>query len=133
MALRLSYGKFIGQTRRETRAESFSFAEVIDQSDEEVPRHTHEDAHFCMVIEGAYITSARKVERICSPATLLFNPEGTTHQDRFYSRGGRFFTVSIASERLKQVRAGLSLIDHATGLSSPQASWLATRLYRESK
>jgi AraC family transcriptional regulator len=133
MSLRLSFGKFIGQTRKETNAQGFTFVEVLDRSDEEVPRHTHEDSHFCFILDGAYITSARNVDKICSPATLLFNPEGTTHQDRFYSRGGRFFTVSISAENLNRVRDGIDLIDHATGLSDFEATWLATRLYRESR
>ena len=32
-----------------------------------------------------------------APGTLIFNPPGTTHRDRFHSRDGRFFTISLSS------------------------------------
>jgi AraC family transcriptional regulator len=133
MNLSLPYGKFIGKLRRETHVQGFSFTEVVDHTNEEVPRHTHEDAHFFLVVRGAYITSARNTASVCPPATLLFNPVGTTHRDRFYTRGGRFFTVSIRPENLNRVQDGVGLFDHAIGLRDGQASWLAARLYKEFK
>lgn len=131
MNLSLSYGKFIGKLRNEIHAQGFSFTEVVDRTNEEVPEHTHEDAHFFLVVSGAYITSARGADSPCAPSSLLFNPPGTTHRDRFYTRGGRFFTVSVRAENLHRVQGDIALLDHAVGLRDRETSWLATKLYRE--
>lgn len=96
----LAYGDFIGTLCREVVLREFILKEVLDRTDEEVPRHTHEDAHFLLIVEGLYMTSARDIDHFCSSSTLIFNPAGTTHDDRFHTRGGRFFTVSLKHESL---------------------------------
>ncbi len=67
-------------------------------SREGVPRHTHVSAHFVLVVKGVYITAAQPNEGLCGPSTLIFNPSGTTHRDRFRSQGGRFLTISVSAE-----------------------------------
>lgn len=131
MAAILPAGSFLGQLQRKVDAEGFSFREVVDRSEEEIPRHTHEEAHFIFVVQGTYITSARDVDPVCSSRTLLFNPAGTTHRDRFQTRGGRFLAISVAPERLRLVEEQVSLIDHPVGFSRGRMSWLASRLYQE--
>lgn len=127
----LPSGSFIGKLERTVEAEGFSFREVVDRSEEEIPLHTHEEAHFIFVVQGAYITSARGVDPLCSSPTLLFNPAGTTHRDRFQTRGGRFLAVSIGPERLRRVQDQAGLADHAVGFSRGTIPWLASRLYEE--
>ena len=131
MAAILPSGSFLGQLQRKVDAEGFSFREVVDRSEEEIPLHTHEEAHFIFVVQGTYITSARDVDPVCSSRTLLFNPAGTTHRDRFQTRGGRFLAISVAPERLRLVQEQVSLIDHPVGFSRGRMSWLAARLYQE--
>jgi hypothetical protein len=48
----LPYGSFIGELRREVEAQGFRFGEVLDITDGEVRKHTHEDAHFCFIVKG---------------------------------------------------------------------------------
>lgn len=90
----LKRGDFIGRLCKEVDLRDFTLKEIVDRTEEEIPRHTHEDAHFLLIIDGLYLTSARNVEQLCSSSTLIFNPSGTTHRDRFHTRGGRFLTVS---------------------------------------
>jgi len=56
--LPLGFGAFIGERRRGIDLEGFSLAEFVDRPEDTVTRHTHEDAHFWFVLEGAYISSA---------------------------------------------------------------------------
>jgi pimeloyl-ACP methyl ester carboxylesterase len=91
----LPFGSFIGELRREVEAHGFRFGEVLDITDGEVRKHTHEDAHFCFIVQGAYVSSVRDRESVHAASTMLFHPAGTTHRDRFHQRGGRFLTVSI--------------------------------------
>ena len=95
----LGPGTFFGTGRRDLRTPSFVFSEMsADLSSEGVPKHTHVSAHFVLVVNGVYITAAQPNEGLCGFSTLIFNPSGTTHQDRFRSQGGRFLTISVATE-----------------------------------
>jgi AraC family transcriptional regulator len=127
----LPYGSFIGKLRREVEAHGFRFGEVLDLTDGEVRKHTHEGAHFCFIVKGAYISSVRDRESVYAASTMLFHPVGTTHRDRFHQRGGRFFTVSITLDQLNRVRDHIDLIGHSIAFADGEISWLGTRLYRE--
>jgi AraC family transcriptional regulator len=93
----LGPGVFYGQERRELQTSSFEYAEMSIVH-REVPRHTHARAHFVLVVQGVYLTAALPDEGACGPGTLVFNPSGTTHRDRFRGRHGRFFAISVAPE-----------------------------------
>lgn len=93
----LGPGAFFGQDRRELQTSSFEFAEM-NAAEREVPTHTHLNAHFVLVVRGIYRTAALPDEGACGPSTLVFNPAGTTHRDRFQSAHGRFFTISVEPE-----------------------------------
>lgn len=135
----LPYGKFIGTIKKDLHSRSFSYAEVLDISKGEVPLHTHEDPHFLFVLKGAYETSAkpidtpatRKIDRLFSPGTLIFNPAGTTHRDHVHNRGGSFLTISIGQKTIQCLQGSMDLIDHAVLFATGEPSWLATRLYKE--
>jgi len=79
---------FLGHTRRECDWHGLSFSEVADRADQEIPLHTHSDAHFFLLLRGRYVTDARPLNGVCGPATLLFVPRWTTHRDHFQPRGG---------------------------------------------
>lgn len=127
----LKRGDFIGRTCREVELRDVTLKEVVDRAEDEVPRHTHEDAHFLLITGGLYITSARNVSQPCSSSTLIFNPRGTTHRDRFHTRGARFLTVSIKSDALACPPGSADLIDHPVGFIGGEVSWLGLKLYRE--
>jgi AraC family transcriptional regulator len=49
----------------------------------DVPSHVHIDAHWIYVLSGTYETGAVSEQSSVGPGTLIFNPPGTTHRDRF--------------------------------------------------
>ena len=63
--------------------------------EDEVHEHTHADAHFLLLLQGHYVSSARGMPEVCSKRALVLNPPGTTHRDRFRGLDGLFFTVSV--------------------------------------
>lgn len=106
-------GAFFGRTERELRTPSFEYAERIALvPDREVPEHTHANAHFVLVVRGTYITEAWNRPGLCGAATLIFNPAGTTHRDRFRSERGCFFTINVGA-----AVAGLVEARHPSALS----------------
>lgn len=127
----LGFGAFIGARRRAIDLEGFFLAEFVDRPEDTVTRHTHEDAHFWFVLEGAYISSASGLDGLCAPPTVIFNPAGTTHRDRFHTRGGRFLTLSIAPTLVARVGGDHALAERAVGFPTGTLPWLGRRLQDE--
>lgn len=95
--MRLAPGAFFGSADFRAAAGAFTFASRRgDVPPAAVPRHTHDEAHYVLVVSGDYITEARG-GGTCGPSTLVFNPAATTHRDRFTEPGGRFFSISLAA------------------------------------
>ncbi|HEV2853641.1 MAG TPA: AraC family transcriptional regulator [Thermoanaerobaculia bacterium] len=129
----LPFGTFNGEHRHAVAVRGFSLAEIVDRREQAIARHSHAHAHFCFILKGRYLTSARGVEGTCGPATMLFHPPGVTHGDRFHpdSRGGRFLAVSIAPETLALAGGHGGLIDHEAGFTAGELPALGIRIYRE--
>ncbi len=127
----LKRGDFIGRLSREVELREFILKEIVDRADEEVPRHTHKDAHFLYIVHGRYITSASGMDQTCSSSTLIFNPAGTTHRDHFHTRGGRFFTVSLKPHSLDMLQRSINLIERPVGFSNGEVTRLGSKLYKE--
>jgi AraC family transcriptional regulator len=62
--------------------------------EEEVRRHSHDEAHFVLVLGGGYMSSAEGAPMVSDTPVLIYNPPGTTHQDRFHGGRGRFLAIS---------------------------------------
>ena len=127
----LPFGSFIGERQEVVDLNGFSLAEFVDRPEDNVPRHSHENAHFWFVLKGFYRTTAAGVSPICGPPTVIFNPAGTTHRDRFHTRGGRFLTLSVAPALIARIGGHGALAQHAVGFSSGELPWLGRRLYEE--
>lgn len=127
----LPFGTFVCERRRGVDLDGFSLAEFVDRPEGTVARHTHEDAHFWFVLKGRYVTSARGVDPVCGPPTVIFNPAGTTHRDRFHSRRGRFLALSVAPALIDRIGGHRVLAEQAVGFTSGELPWLAGRLYGE--
>ena len=109
----------------------FSISELAPTvPDREVVRHTHEEAHFVLVLGGAYVSGARFRCGLGERPPLVYNPPGTTHRDRFRRLDGRFFTLSVSSEALRRAAECVRLPDTPV-LQGESALETAGRLARE--
>jgi len=114
----LSRGQFFGTRFRTVQTHSFVCAEgEATGSARELPRHSHASSHFVLVVRGTYITEARNQDRLYGPGTLIYNPLGTTHRDRFHNGCGRFLTItpSATVARMLDARSPVSLVIHQPG------------------
>ncbi|MBC3919124.1 helix-turn-helix transcriptional regulator [Undibacterium sp. CY18W] len=82
-----------GPQGRETPGFSFHLL-AANPPEDEVQTHMHEEAHFVLVLSGAYMSSARHAPAMSNTPLLIFNPAGTTHRDRFLGGRGRFLAIS---------------------------------------
>jgi AraC family transcriptional regulator len=128
----LAFGQFFGDRQSALEVRGFELAHLAPTVPErEVVLHTHEEAHFVLLLEGAYLSSARDAPDLCTAPTIIYNPPGTTHRDRFRTSGGRFFTISVAESALRSASEWTTLPDSALVLPLSLVE-LARRVARES-
>lgn len=130
MDLRLKAGNFYGSTAKAVSVSGFRFTEKAYELKSALPRHSHELAHFCFVIDGAYTENigSRSDERI--PSTLIFYPPDVTHAESHHSRG-RHFLIELESWRSESMRDYNALLSDPSVLIDSSTSWLAAKIYRE--
>ena len=129
--IRLGLGQFFGHVLRGAEADGIVVREAAARpTHRSVPRHTHQHAHFCLVLSGTFETTAYNFRGRCGCATLLFHPAGTTHADQFRSQAGRFVTVSLAPEFLEKVDVP-RLPEHSIALDDVEIGFPGARLRRE--
>ncbi len=103
-------GMFYGDFALRRRVGAIELAELKPTVPEhDVETHSHDDAHFVLVLAGKYVSSARDMPAVCASPALIYNPPGTTHRDCFRGLEGRFLTLSIPAA----VVAGRDLPEHA--------------------
>lgn len=98
-SLRLGFGQFLGRVQLGLESDGIAVRELAARpAHPGVPRHTHEHAHFCLVLSGVFATTTHNLEGRCGAAMLLFHPAGTTHEDRYLSPTGRCLTISLGPD-----------------------------------
>ena len=103
-------GMFYGDFALRRRVGGIELAELTPTVPEhDVETHSHDDAHFVLVLAGKYVSSARDMPAVCASPALIYNPPGTVHRDCFRGLEGRFLTLSIPAIAI----AGRDLPGHA--------------------
>jgi AraC family transcriptional regulator len=118
MAVVRTRKQFWGHGPAGREAGGFSF-HLLDANapEEEVQRHTHEEAHFVLTLSGGYMSSAKGAPLISQVPFLVFNPAGTTHTDRFHQGRGTFLAISGGNDQ-----------GEAISIADPYALWSARRI-----
>lgn len=123
MPIRRARHEFWGSGPAYREAAGFTFHRLdATAPEEEVETHTHDEAHFVLVLAGRYMSSAAGAPIASTTPLLVYNPPGTTHRDRFYRGQGSFLAVS-GGPAADEGRA-ITVLD-------PYAIWTAHCLARE--
>jgi AraC family transcriptional regulator len=94
MTARKLPGDFTGSLMIEHCLAPFGVRDVtVVNEGQEVGRHTHEQAHFMLVLAGQYLRYEGAKVEVVRPPFLLFDPAGTTHDDCFARSEGRFVSL----------------------------------------
>lgn len=108
------HARFLGAEVTRRTVDGFELASLVPTVPEhEVRCHAHADAHYVLLLEGQYVSSAHGAAPICQGPTLIYNPPGTAHRDRFRGEVGRFVTVSVSPSALRELPGGVRLPDYA--------------------
>ena len=127
----MGYGEFLGDSHVRREVGGFRLARMTPiVPARKVPFHTHEEASFVFVLSGVYCTEARRLDGLCGPPTLIYNPPGTRHRDRFASlAGAEFLGISIAAGVIREFAPRAFPVSIA--LHAPQALHAARGLADE--
>jgi AraC family transcriptional regulator len=109
----------------------FTFTESVYSPNLNLPKHCHEQAYCCFVLEGAYTEQYEGKIRNCRPSTLVFHPSREEHAERFHENGGRLFRIEIEPGRLNAIREYTSLSERPADFYGGRLALLVTQLYRE--
>jgi AraC family transcriptional regulator len=121
MALSFQPGQFYGALERRRDG----------GREEDVEIHTHDDAHFVLVLAGIYICTARGAPAFARAPFLVFNPPGTTHRDRFVDGVGAFATVSLSASTFVEMSDQAPISDAAAPVADARALASAFAIARE--
>ena len=124
----LQHGEFFGTHEHRREVAGFSLSIAAADPSRVVARHTHEDAHFILLLDGHYLSSARGAGHLNAEPALIYNPPGTTHQDTFPDSRGRFVGVSVSAARFAEASQLAAPGEAATRLWDPRALEAAHRL-----
>src|SRR6266852_858461 len=108
-----------------------SLTEATHPPDLQVPPHSHEEAHFCLLLQGLYEENCGKDIIIRKPSTLALMAGGAIHSNRIHSTGIRFFSIEMTRPWLNRAKGRLAFIRGLTQFDTGPLPWLAMRLYRE--
>jgi AraC family transcriptional regulator len=122
---------FFGQVQRRQSVCDFILTDSVYAPGLRLPKHSHELAYFCLILQGTYTESYGKINRTYLPSTVVFHPEGETHSDQFHNAGGHIFNVAFSSRWFQRAREFTRVLTHADHSQNGRASWIARRLYCE--
>ena len=123
---RYPYGETVGNTY----VSGFTLTETAYAPSLKLPKHSHEDAYFCFVLDGNFSEVYGKHTRDCRPSTLVFHPAGEMHSDYFHT-SARCFNIEMAPCWLGRVQQQSRIINTPTDFYGGRLAYLAARLYRE--
>jgi len=105
MFKKLGPGCSNGKVLKSFDTSGFILTEIAYSARSMLSEHSHENAHFCFVLQGTYTESHKKQQMECEPFTLTFRPPGEVHEDTFHNQEVQVFTIEIPPrwmERLQQ-------------------------------
>jgi AraC-like DNA-binding protein len=70
-----------------------------------LPRHQHPEATVAVILRGGFLGTYAGVQRDCSPMTLVVEPAGASHDNRFAGSATTVLTLSLAPGSSPAVQA----------------------------
>ncbi|HSE48848.1 MAG TPA: helix-turn-helix domain-containing protein [Terriglobales bacterium] len=125
----LSFGQIYGAVRARHETAGFVISAMRPVGPPEaIPLHTHPEGSFTFILSGVQICSARNVPGLAEQGSLIWNPPGTTHRDRFQRiEDGSCLSISVPAALTESV----ALPEFPVRLESHEARGLVRAVTRE--
>jgi len=98
---------------------------------QKVAKHSHENAFFCMALQGVCAENYRREVRVYEPSALSFLPAGETHSLEFYKAGMRSFSIEIKPPLIERIRECSMSIDDSIHCRRGRLTLLFKKAYSE--
>ncbi|HEX5735513.1 MAG TPA: AraC family transcriptional regulator [Blastocatellia bacterium] len=131
MEVRLPRGHFCGSLLKRDDVGGFVLTEYSYPPELRISKHLHEQAYFCIVLQGNYTESYGKRTRTCERRTVTFHPAGEAHSDHFHGEGGRIFSVEIDPQWVERVAELSSIFNYPDRFCGGLMASLVVRIYNE--
>jgi AraC family transcriptional regulator len=128
--MKFSIGCLYGNVLKNNTVAGLALTETTYASRLKLPKHSHEFAYFCFVLDGNFTESYGKSVRSCQRASLIFNPSNESHADEFHSEA-RCFNIQMDNFWLDRVRQFSNVADRLVELHGGIPSHLAMKIYQE--
>lgn len=116
---------------RSREAAGLTLTEAAYSSGLRLPLHSHEQAHFCLLLQGMYEETSGAHSVVRKPGSLVFVAGGARHSNHIHRAGIRFFAIEMTRPWLERVNRHTSFEQSSTQYESGPLPWLAMRLYGE--
>jgi AraC family transcriptional regulator len=131
MVPQLALGSSYGNEQQRRRISGILFTKRSFHPLLRTPRHSHENAFFYLVVEGAFREEYDRKLRFGTPSTVIFSPEDQPHADAWLDKEGTTFTVELAPSCLERLREYSPVLRTPRDISDGPIVNLAWRLYDE--
>jgi len=127
-------GQFFGEVSRNATVAGLVLSDIVHRRPRRLPEHGHVAAFYGLVVAGDYREVCRRRELGYGKSTIVYHPEGTSHQDEVGPAGARLFVIELAPawlDRLEALGVGRRSLEALHPLPGGPVHSLALRLYRE--
>jgi AraC family transcriptional regulator len=125
----LQPGRFHGRIVGAGSAAGIRLTEAVIEPQRRLPRHSHELAFFCLLLDGGYREDYGGPRTVSyRPFTVAYHPPGEPHRSEMCASGARVFNVELSPGWLAS--SGIEPAPVAD-VGGGELTWLATRLFRE--
>ena len=131
MTLKISCEPAVAAVARQRELANFTLFENVYVPGLKMPRHVHEAAAFCIVLQGAYTEQHDFKTRTCQPSSVIFHPPDEAHAVQFHQASVRIFRLEAKPHWLARVREHTTALDAPAEFHGGLAAQLTLRLYRE--
>ena len=117
---------------RDREAAGLRLSEAAYSGGLRLPPHSHERAHFCLLLQGMYEETSGAHSLVRKPGSLAFVEGGVRHSNHIHRAGIRFFAIEMTRPWLERAN-GYQRFHESFPIhfQSGLLPWLAMRLYRE--
>ena len=96
-----------------------------------IPRHAHEMAGFCLVLDGTYEERYASRTLACTARTVTFSPAGAEHTNVFAASRSHCLTVDVPEQWIDRLERGRVHLREPFETRGGTPAWLAERLLQE--
>lgn len=130
MLPKLSAGHFLGHTLTARALAGVRLTETAYEAGLKLPRHSHELAKFCFVLNGSFVETVGQKAVLRQSLTLAYQPADTTHAEA-HEAPGQHFLIELEPPWLKRARDYAAVLEQPVDLSGHAPVRLAAQLYAE--